>query len=345
MGKDAILKGEIIKMSKTNLAAIDLGTNSCRLQIVDKNGDILLRESVTTKLGEGLVENMRFTDEAIARGLNCLNRYAELMRDYKVGKYRAITTASCRMAKNGEQFVKMVEKMSGIKLEIVSAEEEAMLNLRGAALNASKDAEYILVYDLGGGSTEISLATNDKSPKMIHTISIPWGARNAAEHFDLCEYDEQKALSLRSEVQKYVRDFVIDSEFLQYLPKCCAIATSSTPLRLMNMIKNTSVYSKDFADGLTESTSKFDEQIKKIYASNLRERAENPNIGENRAPIIVAASVIFQTIYKTLKIKELTASLKGAQEAIIADLIKGNTTNGKINTIGKNGAWSQDLNR
>ena len=194
-------------MSKTNLAAIDLGTNSCRLRITDNKGNILYREAVSTKLGEGMMENKSFTPQAIERGLVCLNHFSDLMNDYKVGQYRAITTASCRMAKNGGQFVQMVEEMCGIKLEIISAEEEALLNLRGAALNASKEAESILVYDLGGGSTEISLALNPTQPKMLYTISIPWGARNAAEHFDLCEYDEHKALPLRREVEKYVRDF------------------------------------------------------------------------------------------------------------------------------------------
>lgn len=332
-------------MSRKNLAAIDLGTNSCRLKITDENGNLIYREAVTTKLGEGMIKNMRFTDEALGRGLNCFNHYAELMEDYNVGSYRAIATASCRMAENGAQFVKMVEELSKIKLEIVSEQEEAFLNLRGAALNAKKDAETVFVYDLGGGSTELTLALNSKEPKVLYTISVPWGARNASEYFDLCEYDEQKAQSLKTEIEKYARDFMVNSEFLKYLPKCCAIATSSTPLRLMNMIEYTESYNMDFADGLSAPIEKFDEQIEKIYKSNLVELTQNVHIGENRAPIIVAAGVIFQTIYKTLQIKELISSLKGAQEAIISDLIKGNEANGKINEISQRSARSQNLDR
>lgn len=316
-------------MTNKNLAAIDLGTNSCRLRITDNNGYILYREAVTTKLGEGMMTDMRFTDEAIERGIKCLRKYAEIMKDYEVDMYRAITTASCRMAENGRQFATMVEKICGIKLEIISAYEEALLNVRGAALNAEKDKDYILVYDLGGGSTEITLAELKPSPKIIHTISIPWGARNAAEHFNLRVYDEQKADFLRKEIENYSRDFISGCNFLQYLPKCCCIATSSTPLRLMNMIKNTPTYVIDYADGLSAETQKFDEQIEKIFKSNLTELSQNVHIGENRAPIIVAAAVIFQTIYKTLQIKELMSSLKGAQDAIISDLIKkGSDKNG-----------------
>ena len=170
-----------------NLAAIDLGTNSCRLRITDKNANILYREAETVKLGEGMMKDMRFTDEAIDRGIKCLNHYAEMLKKHNVERYRAITTASCRSASNGVQFVKMAEEMCGIKLEIISAAEEALLNLRGAALNAPETAESILVFDLGGGSTEISLALNKDTPELLYTTSIPWGARNASEYFDLCE--------------------------------------------------------------------------------------------------------------------------------------------------------------
>ena len=165
-------------MFKTNLAAIDLGTNSCRLKITDKNGKLICREATTTKLGEGMTKDMCFTPEAVERGVNCLRHYAEIMKKHDVGLYRAITTASCRMAKNGEQFVKKIYDVCVIKLEIVSAYEEALLNVRGASLNAPADKDFVLVYDLGGGSTEITLATNEYEPKILHTISIPWGARN-----------------------------------------------------------------------------------------------------------------------------------------------------------------------
>ena len=308
-------------MDNKNLAAIDLGTNSCRLLITDNKGKVLYRESNSIKLGEGMMKNLEFTDEAINRGLQCLNKYAQTMQKYDVRAYRAIATASCRMAENGPQFVKMAKELSGINIEIISAQEEAMLNVCGAALNAQKNAKSLLVFDLGGGSTEITLATNEAKPKLLYTTSIPWGARNASEYFDLCEYNELKALMLQKEVEKYTRDFLINSEFLQYLPHCCCLATSSTSLRLMNMIKNTPVYNREFADGLSAPIEKYDEQIEKIFHSTLLEMSRNPHIGKNRAPIIVAAGIIFQTIYKVLQIKELISSLKSAQEAIINDLI------------------------
>jgi exopolyphosphatase/guanosine-5'-triphosphate,3'-diphosphate pyrophosphatase len=307
-------------MQGENLAAIDLGTNSCRLRITDKSGNVIYREAVTTKLGEGLAENMCFTPEAIERGLRCLSRFSEHMEDYQVGHYRAVTTASCRMASNGPQFVQMVKETCGIELEIISPLEEATLTLKGAILNAEKDKAYVLVYDLGGGSTEITLATNETEPKILHTVSIPWGARNSSEVFDLTEYNAKNALKLATEIKKITAEFMQNSNFAKYRDNCCCLATSSTPLRLVSMVKNAGVYSKEYADGVKAPVTEIEQQVQKVFAMDLAEMAQNPYIGESRYNIFTAACVIFSTIYQTLQIKELTASLKGAQEAIIEEL-------------------------
>ena len=307
-------------MAVKNLAAIDMGTNSCRIRITDANGNIIYREALTIRLGEGLHKNGQFTSEAMSRGLKCLTHFSELMNDYDVGHYRAIATASCRIAANGEEFIKSVDELCGIKFEIISPREEAILNLRGAMLNAPKSAPYVLVYDLGGGSTEITLATNERQPKVLYTVSVPWGARNAAEAFDILEYDEDKAAKLRAEVKKYTQDFLINSEFSMYKKDCFCLATSSTPLRLFSMLEKTQTYNKDYADGLTEKTADISAVIDSIKTMDFVKLSESPYIGTNRAPIFVAACVIFRTIYEELQIETLTASLKGAQEAIIEDL-------------------------
>lgn len=308
-------------MATENLAAIDLGTNSCRIRITDKRGNIIYREAVPISLGEGMYRSQKFTSVAINRGIKCLTHYAELMHDYEVGHYRAVATASCRMASNGEEFLQSVKELCGIEFEIISPQEEAILNLRGARTNVPKMIPYVLVYDLGGGSTEITLATNEENPKVIYTLSIPWGARNAAEAFDILEYDAQKTERLRTEIKKYTRDFLINSEFLMYKKNCCCLATSSTALRLFSMADKTPTYNKDYADGLSKNIKEIDDMISNILKMNFETMQKNPHIGMHRAPIFVAACVIFKTIYEELQIETLTASLKGAQEAIIDDLV------------------------
>ena len=309
-------------MSSANLAAIDLGTNSCRLLITSAKGYAIYRKTTTTKLGEGLHAAGEFSPEALKRGLSCLAEYADIMRDYGVADYKAIATASCRMAKNGEDFAKSVEKLCGLRLNIVSPEEEAILNVKGARLNADKNTEYVVVYDLGGGSTEITLATNRENPKIIYTVSAPWGARNATEAFDLAEYNEENAAKLQAEVHKYTTDFLKKSQLDKYRSKCEFIATSSTPLRLASMVRGLGGYNRYSVDGVAERIDEIDKKIVLIQKMNYAQMAENPYIGDNRAHIFQAACIIFKTIYDDLNIKVLTASLKGAQEAIINDLVK-----------------------
>lgn len=329
-------------MSSASLAAIDLGTNSCRLMITNQKGFVIYRKTATTKLGEGLHGAGKFTNEAIERGLKCLAEFADIMRDYGVIDYKAIATASCRMAQNGEEFVKAVEELCGIHLNIVSPEKEAELNVKGARLNADKNAEYVVVYDLGGGSTEITLASNQEKPEIIYTVSIPWGARNATEAYDLLEYDEEKAAKLRAEVQKYTADFLRNSDFEKYRDKCEFLATSSTPLRLVSMARGLGSYNRYSVDGVAESVSELDKQIAKVQKMDFTQAAENPYIGENRAMIFQAACVIFKTIYDDLQIKVLTASLKGAQEAMINDLVKKLQT--KVLTSSLNSAQEAMIN-
>jgi len=317
-------------MDRKNLAAIDLGTNSCRIMITDAKGNVLFRDAVNTKLGEGMYERSSFTPEAIRRGLECLSRFAELLKSYEVGKYRAIATEACRAAKNGSDFVEQAAKTTGIKLDVISPEEEAILNLRGAMLNATGNCEYLLVYDLGGGSTEITLAANKYPAEILYTLSVPWGARTAAEAFNLETYDEAAAQRLRSEIEQYTRRFLAESGF-SFRCRYCCLATSSTPLRLWSMLQNTGVYDKFFADGQIIITQQLDKLINKIHAMTMTELLNSPYISKNRASIFNAACVIFQTVYQELRVKEITASLKGAQEAVIQDLETGS---GKAYTIG-----------
>lgn len=155
-------------------AAIDLGTNSCRLLICNQDGKELCKETVSTRLGEGMYKNMAFTSEAIERGVKCFYDFKQIMDRYNIVKCRAIATASCRMAANGEEFIRKVYGESMIRLEVIDAYEEARLNLKGALSHVQGKTKYVVLFDMGGGSTEITLATNTSNPQILHTVSIPW---------------------------------------------------------------------------------------------------------------------------------------------------------------------------
>ena len=312
-------------MTNKTFAAIDLGTNSCRLLIADENQKTVYSDTQNVRLGEGMHAQMCFTEQAIQRGYQTLQEFAQKIKEFNCVKVRAIATAACRMASNGAEFVKNVEEKCGIRLEVIDGVEEARLNLKGAIMNSLEKAPYVVVYDLGGGSTEITLATNDKTQKILYTISIPWGARNASEAFGLEEeYVAEKALELKKVVKAYCDDFIKNSDYLADKGKCCFVATSSSPLRLSAWIHNRGEYVRENEDGQVLKCEDMDKVIAQIYNMNREERAQSPYIGQKRASVFVAAAIIFQTIYSELEIDELIASLKSAKDGIIAELTEEN---------------------
>ncbi|MBP5698703.1 MAG: hypothetical protein J6W96_04175 [Alphaproteobacteria bacterium] len=315
------LTNEVPEENQVFVAAMDLGTNSNRLLIADETGKSVYRDVRHVALGDGLAENGYFSDVSMERAICSFMDFGEMLAVYGVQKYRAIATAACRMSSNTEAFKAEVKKASGIDLEVISEFEEARLTLLGAQLNAPKDKKYLFVYDLGGGSTEITLATNSETPEIIATVSVPLGARNATEIFNLSDYQTKGAQELEITIKKYVKGFLEKIKAVDYAGQAALIATSSTPLRLAAWIAKHPTYDKFAADGVEVSIDSLDKLIARVLHMNREKRAESPYIGRNRAGIFVAALIIFRAIYQELGCSSLIASLKGAQEAIVAELV------------------------
>ena len=307
---------------KRLVAAMDLGTNSNRLLIADFDGVPFYRDVRHVALGEGLAENGCFSSEAMERAICSFMDFKEMMDLYGVKKYRAIATAACRMSSNTDVFKEEVKKSSGIDLDVISEFEEARLTLLGAKFNAPQNKKYLFVYDLGGGSTELSLATNSASPEILATISIPLGARNATELYHLKNYNHHEVLRLQKDIRRYMVKFLNKIKDIDYSGNTALIATSSTPLRLSAWLLGQDKYDKFSADGACVQIQELEKLIKKIFRMSWEKRVASPYIGRNRAGIFIAALVIFRAIYRELGCDCLIASLKGAQEAVVAELIQ-----------------------
>ncbi len=309
-------------MNNKYYAAVDLGTNSCRLVISDDQGNYVYKDTQPVRLGEGMYEHMRFTPEAMQRGYVALADFQKHIQEYNCSRVRAIATASCRMAANGAEFVREVDNLCGLKLEVIDGTEEARLNLRGAVMNSKGKAPYVIVYDLGGGSTEITLATNDEAQNILYTISIPWGARNASEAFALQgDYNVAEAERLSAEIKCYTDKFKSESGYEKLKDECCAVATSSSPLRLSAWIHNRGEYVRENEDGQVLKAEDMNRVIAQMNAMSSKEREACVYIGKKRAPIFIAAGVIFKTIYDELGLTELIASLKSAKDGIIEEFL------------------------
>lgn len=337
-------------MTDRYFAAIDLGTNSCRLLIANQNGKPVYQDSIPTRLGEGLQSKMQLTPEAIARGVDCFIQYKQIMDRYDIVKLRAIATESCRAAKNARDFLQHVYEKTGIHIEVVDAKEEARLNLKGAISHVRKGKPYVAIVDLGGGSTEITLATNTDNPEMISTVSIPWGSITASDAFKLETYNEGNANRLRAEVDRWVNGFKHTANYGDLRNDVSFVATSSTPLRLAAIAKKHKVYDREKCDGLKFKTQDIGKILDGLKTQSVADMAANPCIGVKRSTMFVAATVMFKEIFDGLEADEITASLKSAKDGIVEELIEKHKAeeakrNGKVNQIGKGSAWQKDSGR
>lgn len=311
-------------------AAIDLGTNSCRLLIADAKGRPVYQDSMSTRLGEGMQATSMLTDEAMARGLDCFEQFHNVMKDCNIVACRAIGTAACRSAKNAGDFIRKVYDRTGIHIEVVSPAEEARLNLKGAISHVRNKSEYALVVDQGGGSTEIVLAQNSDNPSMLSAVSIPWGSRTAADAFQLETYDKVNAARLSQEIKRWVDGFKHSSNFEAIKDNVSFVATSSTPLRLASLIRKCDRYDRDKCDGLQIKTKDIFKVLEDLKTASVEDMAKNPSIGYQRAPIFVAGVVMLGQIFNELGAEKIVASLRSAKDGIVEELIQNDKSKQRV---------------
>ncbi len=310
------------KKNSEVFAAIDLGSNSCRLLVIDKDANVLHRESQATALIKDMQNNM-ICDEAMQRVHTAFVDFNNILQKYEKFTLRAIATEACRRANNSDVLQKLIKDNFGINLDIIDAETEAKLNLSGAITHVCKKSEYVVIFDVGGGSTEICFATNEQNPKIIYSISMPLGSRASAQEFELAEYDAENEKKLQNKVQDYVKTFLEKTDFAQYKDQTICVATSSTALRLAAIIANAKEYDRAKFDGTVLEIEDVNHKCEELKKCSVKQLAQNPAIGEKRSQIILAAMVIFQTIANMLGVKEIVASLQGAQEALVEELRNG----------------------
>ena len=160
-------------------AALDLGTNNCRLLIARPSGEhftVIDAFSRVVRLGEGLAASGRLSDEAMDRALGALHVCAEKLKRRNVHLARSVATEACRRAANGADFIARVREETGIALDIISAQEEARLAVLGCHILLEDGEGPAVVFDIGGGSTELVLIEpGGPVPRILDWLSVPWG--------------------------------------------------------------------------------------------------------------------------------------------------------------------------
>jgi exopolyphosphatase/guanosine-5'-triphosphate,3'-diphosphate pyrophosphatase len=307
--------------------ALDLGTNNCRLLVARPTDDgfvVIDAFSRVVRLGEGLAASGRLSDAAIDRALSALSVCGEKLRRRRVSLARSVATEACRRAVNGRAFVERVYQETGIALDIIAPEEEARLAMLGCHRLLEPGEGPALIFDIGGGSTELVLIdTVDETPKIVSWWSAPWGvvSLTESEGRDFADADERAAAYARMRTR--VRHAF--SRFAELLPTDKAnirlLGTSGTVTTLASVHLALPSYDRRAIDGLLVPADAMRAISLMLSRMSLEERSQLPCIGAERADLVVAGCAILDAIMDIWPAETLGVADRGIREGILRSLM------------------------
>lgn len=310
-----------------NLAALDLGTNNCRLLIARPEGEgfvIVDAFSRIVRLGEGLAANGRLSDAAIERTISALSVCAEKLRRRRVMLARSVATEACRQAANGPEFVARVYAETGIKLDIISAREEARLAVLGCQSLLEPGEGPALIFDIGGGSTELALL-DEGHGGIVDWESAPWGVVSLTEaigrHEDSAEGRAAAYAAMRETMRKAF------APFAARLPANTTVrllGTSGTVTTLATVFLGLPRYDRAAVDGLIVPAADMRVIASDLARMSMAERRGQPCIGDERADLVVAGCAILESILDIWPAHRLGVADRGIREGILRGLLDSN---------------------
>jgi len=307
--------------------ALDLGTNNCRLLVARPVADgfvVIDAFSRVVRLGEGLALTGRISDEAIERALGALTICADKLRRRRVSLARSVATEACRRAANGRDFVERVYQETGIVLDIIPPEEEARLAMLGCHRLLEPGDGPALIFDIGGGSTELVLIDTDgHMPKIKSWWSAPWGVVSLTESEQRDFDDPEHRTAAYSRMRERVRGSF--ARFAEQLPSDRAnlrlLGTSGTVTTLASVHLALPSYDRRAVDGLIVPADSMRSISHTLSRMSGEERCALPCIGGERADLVVAGCAILEAILDIWPAQTLGVADRGIREGILRSLM------------------------
>ncbi len=313
--------------ARRTYAALDLGTNNCRMLIAKADGPglfIVDAFSRIVRLGEGLGSNGRLSDAAMDRAVAALRICADKLLRRNVHLSRSVATEACRRAANGGEFADRVWRETGIRLDIISPGEEARLAVAGCHALLEAGEGPALVFDIGGGSTELAVVdTSEAEPKTLSWLSVPWGVVSLAE----TEPQDHADIADRHACYARMRDRVRDSfeafgrEFLASTQPLRLLGTSGTVTTLGSVHLGLTSYDRKQIDGLIVPAQAMREISANLAGMSIAERAMQGCIGHERADLVVAGCAILDAILDIWPAPRVGVADRGIREGILRQLM------------------------
>jgi exopolyphosphatase/guanosine-5'-triphosphate,3'-diphosphate pyrophosphatase len=307
--------------------AVDLGTNNCRLLIARPvNGGFTVVDAFSriVRLGEGLAQSGRLSQQAMDRALAALSICADKLRRRNVSLSRSVATEACRRAGNGPEFVERVREETGILLDIIEPHEEARLAVLGCHKLLEPGDGPALIFDIGGGSTELVLIDQvEGTPKIRSWWSAPWGVVSLTESEGRAAIEGDERLSAYDRMVKRAR--LSFASFASTLPKDVGgirlLGTSGTVTTLASVHLALPSYDRRAVDGLHVPIEAMQQISRMIAGMDYEERSSLPCIGPDRADLVVAGCAILEAILEIWPARNLGVADRGIREGILRSLM------------------------
>lgn len=318
--------------AQKNFAAIDLGTNSCRLVIASPTPAsfrIVETFSKITRLGEGIINDNELSRPAMRRTINALKVCAGVIEEYApIYRSRFVATAACRRAKNCKEFLDLVKKETGLTIETISSKEESRLAVVGCIPLLNRNIRRALVFDIGGGSTEISLArvTNSGKTFIEGFVSLPYGVVTISEAFPSQDMTALAYDTIIERTHKLLKEFDEKYNIREAIKnqKIQIIGTSGTVTVLGAVHLNLPRYNRSAVDGISITRQDIDRAIAKIKRLGDEGRKKHPCIGAQKADLTMAGCAIIEGLCSFWPIEEITVADRGIREGILLDMMHSN---------------------
>jgi exopolyphosphatase/guanosine-5'-triphosphate,3'-diphosphate pyrophosphatase len=325
-------------------AALDLGTNSCRMLIAQPKGSqfhVVDSFSKSVQLGQGLESSGKLSRTAMNRTVNAIRICKQKLDRHGVKNMRLVATEACRRARNGQNFVAQVRRETGLTLEIIEPEEEARLAVISCAPLVSTKTDQLLVVDIGGGSTElvwIDLTNvpqrerpraimrlhagfkSDPGPfaaaKVVDWISVPLGVATLRDQFEDVEDDSARFALMSWFFEESLEDFSPYAA-AQARDGFQIVGTSGTVTTVAASHLGLKRYDRTKVDGLRMSTDQIDTVIRNYLALGPTGRRADPRIGKDRQALIMSGAAILQALMRLWPTDRLSVADRGLREGLL----------------------------
>jgi len=309
-------------------AALDLGTNNCRLLIACPSGEgfrVVDSFSRIIRLGEGISATGSISEAAIDRAIAALSICSDKIRYRKARRLRLIATEACRAAANAESFRQRVASETGIRLEVIDRETEATLAVIGCSPLLDPKGRGAILFDIGGGSTELVRIERDPDepnpvPLIKAWMSIPLGVVTLAEHFGGKDVTPECYARMVAEVAQYVAPFA--AEHAADLRDMHMLGTSGTVTTLAGVFLNLARYDRRRIDGIWMNNSDVTATIQKLLAMSYQQRASNNCISIERADLVLAGCAILDAIRDAFPLPRLLVADRGLREGMLVEMMR-----------------------